>query len=471
MAIEEFGKSLLSNVREQNRKRARQERRRADRDVFTKILTGVAGDVAGRFLTNKANNFLQNESVLNSQVLFKNASAGRDQLQAVQTKIDSTANGDYLQYFTNQIKPVFEENYKNQADLDEIGTQAYDAYISEQVKTLATERAEKFKLAYEASQNIKSTDQFNTLLAREVKNSNPTSIIDATTNYVTNLISGKSRKDRDQEAIKAIAKNDTNRERVLTLLKEFEATQNLVHSKEYSSLVHPKTDPAERFQEVTESNAQTVGDTMVIVETKVLKDRFGKLPDKPVSTKAEPLFEGTQEDKDAKLLKTLTTGFNFSEKPQTLLTPEAFRNFTREVSEKVGTPVTTIKTLDQYAAVAEIFNSFVTTENNLKDSQQDKLINTIVGSLVQHNVDVQKVLTGVSENPQEDTRELIINLLNISNAVKQIESTNSDDQIPKFIENKHSNLISQTDWDSLTIEDKLKLNNKTEQELRQQFGL
>ena len=468
MAIEEVGKSLLSNVREQNRKRARQERRRADRDVFTKILTGVAGNVAGRFLTNKANNFLQNESVLNSQVLFKNASTGRDQLQAVQTKIDSSANGDYLQYFTDQIKPVFEENYKNQADLDEIGTQAYDAYISEQVKTLATERAEKFKLAYKASQNIKSTDQFNKLLARETKNSNPSTIIDATTNYVTNLISGKSRKDRDQEAIKAIAKNDTNRERVLTLLKEFEATQNLVHSKDYSSLVHPKTDPAKRFQEVTESNAQTVGDTMVIVETKVLKDRFGKLPNKPVSTKAEPLFEGTQEDQDAKLLKTLTTGFNFSEKPQTLLTPEAFRNFTREVSEKVGTPVTTIKTLNQYAAVAEIFNSFVTTENNLKDSQQDKLIDTIVGGLVQHNVDVQKVLSGVSENPQKDTRELIINLLNISNSVKQIESTNSDDQTP---ENKHSNLISQTDWDSLTIEDKLKLNNKTDQEIRQQFGL
>ena len=59
-----------------------------------------------------------------------------------------------------------------------------------------------------------------------------------------------------------------------------------------------------------------------------------------------------------------------------------------------------------------------------------------------------------------DTRELIINLLNISNSVKQIESTNSDDQTP---ENKHSNLISQTDWDSLTIEDKLKLNNKTDQ--------
>lgn len=469
MAIEEFGKSLLSNVREQNRKRARQERRRADRDVFTKILTGVAGDVAGRFLTNKANNFLQNESVLNSQVLFKNASAGREQLQAVQQQVDSEANGDYLQYFTNQIKPVFEENYKNQADLDEIGTQAYDAYISEQVKTLATERAEKFKLAYEASQNIKSTDQFNKLLASEVKNSNPSNIIDATTNYVTNLISGKSRKDRDQEAIKAIAKNDTNRERVLTLLKEFEATQNLVHSKDYSSLVHPKTDPAERFQEFTESNAQTVGDTMVIVETKVLRDRFGKLPDKPVATKAEPLFEGTQEDQDAKLLKTLTTGFNFSEKPQTLLTPEAFRNFTREVSEKVGTPVTTIKTLNQYAAVAEIFNDFVTTENNLKDPQQDKLINTIVGALVQHNVDVQAVLSGVSENPREDTKGLIINLSNISNAVKQIKSTNNDDQ--KFIENKHSNLISQTDWDSLTIEDKLKLNNKTEQEIRQQFGL
>lgn len=469
MAIEEFGKSLLSNVREQNRKRARQERRRADRDVFTKILTGVAGNVAGRFLTNKANNFLQNESVLNSQVLFKNANAGREQLQAVQQKIDSTANGDYLQYFTNQIKPVFEENYKNQADLDEIGTQAYDAYISEQVKTLATERAEKFKLAYEASKNIKSTDQFNALLAREVKNSNPTSIIDATTNYVTNLIAGKSRKDRDQEAIKAIAKNDTNRERVLTLLKEFEATQNLVHSKDYSSLVHPKTDPTERFQEATESNAQTVGNTMVIVETKVLRDRFGKLPDKPVSTKAEPLFEGTKEDQDAKLLKTLTTAFNFSEKPQTLLTTEAFRNFTREVSEKVGTPVTNIKTLNQYTAVAEIFNDFVTTENNLKDPQQDKLINTIVGALVQHNVDVQAVLSGVSEDPQADTQNLIINLSNISNAVKQIESTNSDAK--RFIENKHSNLISQTDWDSLTIEDKLKLNNKTEQEIRQQFGL
>ena len=71
MAIQEFGQSLLSDIRERNRRERRQERRREERDLLLGIGMKVADSALTSYQDRKTNQFLQNETFLANNLQYK----------------------------------------------------------------------------------------------------------------------------------------------------------------------------------------------------------------------------------------------------------------------------------------------------------------------------------------------------------------------------------------------------------------
>ena len=107
MAIQQFGESLLTDVRERRRKEERRARRQADRDALLGLGLSVAGKIGTQYFNKKTNEFLQNEKFLNKNLEFK------QQTKLAQkdiTDYDSyLANPDYfIQEYITKYKPAYD---------------------------------------------------------------------------------------------------------------------------------------------------------------------------------------------------------------------------------------------------------------------------------------------------------------------------------------------------------------------------
>ena len=72
MAIEEYGASLLSDVRRRQDKQAKQMRREQEQTALMGLGLTVGVQVGNEYLRNKAENFFNNEDVLKQRIAFKN---------------------------------------------------------------------------------------------------------------------------------------------------------------------------------------------------------------------------------------------------------------------------------------------------------------------------------------------------------------------------------------------------------------
>ena len=71
MAIEEFGKSLLADVRKRKDDQARDARRREERNALKELaITGVVS-IGNSMLKDKANSFLESEQFYKENMQFK----------------------------------------------------------------------------------------------------------------------------------------------------------------------------------------------------------------------------------------------------------------------------------------------------------------------------------------------------------------------------------------------------------------
>ena len=64
MSIQEFGESLLSDVRERRQKELRRAKKQADRDALLRLGLSVAGKIGTQYFNKKTNEFLQDEKFL-----------------------------------------------------------------------------------------------------------------------------------------------------------------------------------------------------------------------------------------------------------------------------------------------------------------------------------------------------------------------------------------------------------------------
>lgn len=447
MAIEELGESLLANIRSRNDKIARDNRKKERKQELLGLGAAIAVGVGNKMLADRTASFLDNEEILASNVLFKNASKGKIEAEQELANIKSQANGNALQYYTDQIKPSFETEFKNKVNLDEYGTQAYDDLVNSEVKKLAQMRVDALNNLVNASKTIRSADTVTAEQARIIKNVRPSSVGNLITTGLANLFDGQSSAEREKAAVAAISQNDTNRERVIALTKAFEETGSLVNAYDFANLTVPKTAKEKRFQTVTSFNIQVIDDEAFLIEQTSVKDRFGKLPEQEQKPTASKLFEGTPDAVNSKILKAAKTSYNLAEKPQSLLTAPAYAEFVKAVHKEKIT-LGNIRTMAEYSTVANILQDFTQVEENLQDSSKTQLTASLVSSLAKNSISLQRQLT--TGSPQEKLTALS-NLKEISDLFTQM--TQGSRIIQSTINGELKNVLVDEDGNPIEVLD------------------
>ena len=386
MSIDKLGESLLSGVRERNDRIAAESRRRDRKEALILYGSKALMSIGNSFLRNKAERFAEKQEILGSQALFKDATNAASSVMDEHTAMMKSEKGKVnpVEYEKDLLRPTFEAQFKMNADPSEVGTTAYQQLVEKELTTIAKQRVDKRNEILSAAKKLKSTEEFNLDAANAIRSAKSLTVGGAVTNAITGLFEGTSRADREQLAIKAIQENDPNRKRVLALMEEYNKTKNLVTAYDYANVVVPKTPKEERFQDVSTYQVKTSGSSLYVIKQKIIKDRFGILPDKQEKPEIEV---ADQSQADSITLKSMKSNFNFATQAKTILNTEHLENFVREVG-KQNIQLTNIASPEEYGKVSDIFQDVMERDGALKDQYNDDLSKTLLNGLVSNNTDI-----------------------------------------------------------------------------------
>lgn len=415
MGIEQLGESLLSDVRERNDRLASEARRRDRKQAIAILGTKALIGIGNAFLRDKATRFAQNQDILGSQALFKDATNAASTVLDEHNAMLKSEKGrvNPIEYEKDLLRDTFTEQFKMNADPDEVGTNAYQQLIETELTKIAEMRVNKRNEILEAAKKLKTEETFNLEAANAIRSARGLTVADSITNGILGLFQGTSAADREQLAIKAIQANDPNRKRVLTLMEEYEKTKNLVTAYDFASVVVPKTPKEERFQDVSTYQVKSAGTTLYVISQKVTKDRFNILPDKQEKPVVEVADRAQANDI---ALKAMKSNFNFATQAKEILNPDFVKEFAREVGSN-NIQLTNIKSAAEYAKVSEIFQTVMEKDGALKDAYRDDLAKTLLNGLVSNNLEIEQQLTLNNEDEAfsllEDIAELAERFRNI----------------------------------------------------------
>lgn len=386
MGIEKLGESLLSNVRERNDRLASEARRRDRKQAIAILGTKALVGIGNAYLRDKAVQFTQNQDILGSKALFKDATNAAQTVLDEHNAMMKSEKGKVnpVEYEKDLLRDTFTAQFKMNADPDEVGTNAYQQLIESELTKLAETRVNKRNEILEAAKKLKSQETFDLEAANAIRSARGLTVGDSITNSILGLFSGTSAADREQLAIKAIQANDPNRKRVLTLMEEYNKTKNLVTAYDFANVVVPKTPKEERFEDVSTYQIKSAGSNLYIIKQKVLRDKFGILEDKQQQPTIE-LADKNQANDIA--LKSMQSNFNFATQAKTILNTEHLEDFVREVG-KENIQLTNIKNVTEYGKVSEIFQDVMERAGALQDKYNDDLSKTMLNGLVSTNAEI-----------------------------------------------------------------------------------
>ena len=242
MGLEKLGESLLSNVRERNDRLASEARRRDRKQAIAILGTKALVGIGNAYLRDKAVQFAQNQDILGSKALFKDATNAAQSVLDEHNAMMKSEKGKVnpVEYEKDLLRDTFTAQFKMNADPDEVGTNAYQQLIESELTKLAETRVNKRNEILEAAKKLKSQETFDLEAANAIRSARGLTVGDSITNSILGLFSGTSAADREQLAIKAIQANDPNRKRVLTLMEEYNKTKNLVTAYDFANVVVPE---------------------------------------------------------------------------------------------------------------------------------------------------------------------------------------------------------------------------------------
>ena len=151
MAIEQYGESLLSNVRQRRDSQAKQMRKEQEKTALMGLGLGLGVQVGNEYLRNKAQNFFNNEDTLKKRTEFKSMYRAAEQTLAERQEYEKLGENYFLQKALTEIS----EPLKSAA-----GTNYDPNKFNEIQYTLAQKRAQELKANYEKT--IDAAERFIT---------------------------------------------------------------------------------------------------------------------------------------------------------------------------------------------------------------------------------------------------------------------------------------------------------------------
>lgn len=442
MAIEQYGESILADVRQ----RRREQERRMEKDAIKTALTGlgvtIGYKVGNQVLANNMSNFLNNEDVFAAKAQYKSALNNQASLFGLQKQIDSSGMSA-TDFFADRMRPQFEARAKEIVPFDRVGPAgAYDEMVTAEVRKMAEEQSAAYNRALEAANNLGSEEDFANMVALNAKEAKATNILDAATRTVGRFFTGRSAQDVEEDALNAITNGrmSNNAEKLNIFMEEYNRTKDLQGSYDFANLVVPEPTEEERFLESKKIEYVELGDNIYKRETVERKDRnTGEIKIEQKEPELATEFQDNEET-EAAAVKGLMSTFNYGTNARDELTTPAYAEFVRQARDTEVTGMTNPinpeqpRTLEEYRALAEIYNGLTTDKNNLRDSFRQEQIINFQELLLNDAVDIQAFLAIMKTGTEEEKDEAIRGVAALINSLmerseKAVTNTTSFSQI------------------------------------------
>lgn len=410
MAIEEFGESLLAQQRGQMRdQRKRIEKAQKQGQLISLATMGVK--IGNKFLEDRTNNFLNNEAILAEKAQYRSAANNAEAIFKEQQAIDSSGLSAE-DYFFKTYRDPFEARAREVVPFEKVGSAgAYNAVISKEARKLAEQRAAAHREGLTFAEKVVDEEDFEAMMSLNARKARPTNVFGALTQGAERMFKGKTKDQFDSEALAAIRNSDMamNIDQMNQFEKRYEKTKDVVGSYDFAKIVVPDAPEDEKFLTEVKTDVKGVGSNIVEVTTKKQTNRNTGASTESVATSITRLEDKTTDELKAAALKTAKDSFDFAKDARDAMTTEGYSNFVAEVKDTIGINITDPTNMEEYLSIAEIYNSYATDKNNLKDAFRDKVYTTSLDVFLSEAQDIQALLAGLEEDP--DKRSVMLGVL------------------------------------------------------------
>ena len=409
MAIEEFGESLLSQQRGQMREqRKRIEKAQKQGQLISLATMGVK--IGNKFLEERTNNFLNNEAVLAEKAQYRTAANNAEALFKEQQAIDASGLSAE-DYFFKTYRDPFEARAREVVPFEKVGSAgAYNAVISQEARKLAEQRAAAHREGLTFAERVVDEEDFEAMMALNARRARPTNVFGALAQGAERMFKGKTKDQFDAEALAAIRNSDMamNIDQMNQFEKRYEKTKDVVGSYDFAKLVIPDSPEDEKFLTEVKTDVKGVGSNIVEIVTTKKTNRNTGASTESVTTSTTRLEDKTTDELKAAALKTAKDSFDFAKDARDAMTTEGYSNFVAEVKDTIGVNITDPTNMEEYLGIAEIYNSYATDANNLKDAFRDKVYTTSLDVFLSEAQDIQALLAGLEEDPTKRSEQLAV---------------------------------------------------------------
>ena len=413
MSIEQFGESLLGDIRKRNDDRARRNRKQEERNAWITLAGNVAISGMNSYLKENTRNFLTNTDVYTARAQQQMASKHQANLFKTQQAIENAGVSEEA-YFESLIKPELQAQFGLQVEGYKPGeVTKYDQLIAEQSRKLAEERAEQYRKALGMASKVESQEEYDTRLVSEAKRANPDTIGSWVGSKVSNFFQGKSQEEIEDEAFLAIAEGPLadNNKALNIFMKKYNETKDASRAFEFTKTIMPEVDPDDTKTKEERIEIKSVGGSIYKVKIEKKRDEFtGDVTEETVGDME--IINPTKDSEAVKLalLDKLKADFNFAKDARTQMTVDAFAEFAEQV-DQLSIDLRSIQTLEEYMQVSQIYGMLI---NSNPDALQDKFRNDIYKSnmdlLMTGSVEIQALLAAWEEDPDK-SKEMLEELM------------------------------------------------------------
>lgn len=291
--VDVVGKGLVADARARRDQIRKRQERYANRAAAAQLIVPVAGRIIEENLVQKAQDFFNQENVLNLK--REHAKAVREASSLFATR-DAMAAADQTdeEFYYQKMRPAIAERMIAEAEQEEqarginilgrhvetgdITNKTFIGTIDREARAVARERAANFREAIGAAEQIVSSEQFDSMLASKLKDATPTNIVDGAARKIRQIFGGKSTEEIQAQAIADVRNHYfmDDAKALNAFNQRLEQGRDVHNSVEYAELVKEieEYEPRETrviydHKIVTKPDNSTV---MVRTETPVLAD-------------------------------------------------------------------------------------------------------------------------------------------------------------------------------------------------------
>lgn len=416
MAIQQFGESLLTDIRKRKEDERRRLQKQQERDAFLGLGVGLAAKIGNEMLANKAVDFFKQEPVWNAGLAQKKARTYSADILNIESQMSE--QGGEMGWTLKNMDPQFEAYLqRNLPDAATGKAGIYEEWKEQRKQEMAQDWLDnEYRPALELARKVSSADDYEAMVALNAKKAAPSNLGAFITRAGANFLGGKSQQEIDVEAIDAITSGRMaqNAEKLNTFMQSYRTTGDVVRAFDVAEIVFPEQELSEdekfkinRTEKVTEVDDQLViyeevERTEINTGQKTVEIEAGRT-DK--SKKPRILFrpEADNDEINLDLMKSLNTVFHFDKDGRTLLDEESFTAFVQEATT-AGHNVQAPKSIEEHNALQAIFRKYI-TDGNLQNRFVEQKTLKVFDLLVGDPEEMMNMLNSVLVEEDEERRK------------------------------------------------------------------